>query len=156
MLRVCEWLGDSWIGIAIREAKWGFAVMEMLHLLALALFGGALLVTGLRVFGFFLSEQRPSVMTRDLGSILIGSFAAMILSGILLFMDGPLRYYGNAAFRVKLSLIAAAAATAFVTHMIGRRAPAGPAAPLSMKAVTALSLTLWLSAGIAGRLIAIL
>jgi hypothetical protein len=156
LLRLCEWLGNSWLGTAIRQSKWGFATIEMAHLLALALLGGALLVTGLRVFGIFLKEQTVGEMTWDLRWLLLGSFAAMIVSGFLLFMDGPLRYYANGAFRVKLALILGAAVTALITHLIGRGESAAQIAPISMKAMASLSLTLWLAAGLAGRIIGVL
>jgi hypothetical protein len=45
LLEACNRLGTTWIGTAIRESQWGFALIEMVHLLALALLGGALLVT---------------------------------------------------------------------------------------------------------------
>jgi hypothetical protein len=156
LLTMCGWLGDSWIGTAIRQSKWGFAVIEMVHLLALALLGGAILVTGLRVFGFFFKKQPPGEIARDLRLPLTGSFAVMIVSGVLLFMDGPPRYYGNVAFRVKLLLILGASVTTFMVYLIGVGARPHQTVPISMKAMASLSLLLWLSAGIAGRVIGVL
>jgi hypothetical protein len=156
LLEACKWLEASWLGTAIRESKWGFALIEMVHLLALALLGGALLITGLRVWGFLFKEQRPGAITRDLGWLLVGSFAAMLVSGILLFADGPLRYFGNAAFRVKLLLIVGAATTGLLTHLLGVRGQIGQSASTVMKAMALLSCTLWLGAGIAGRVIGVL
>lgn len=156
LLRACQWLETTWISTTIRNSKWDFALIEMVHLLALAVLGGALLVTGLRVLGFLFKAQRPGGMTRDLGRVLVGSFAAMIVSGILLFADGPLRYYGNAAFRVKLLLIVGASVTGLMTHLIGIRSKAADTVPTGMKAMALLSLTLWLGAGIAGRVIGVL
>ena len=156
LLDACKWLETSWIGTGIRESKSGFAVIEMAHLLTLALLGAALLVTGLRVWGFVLKEQPPAAITRDLGCVLAGSFAAMIVSGILLFADGPLRYYANAAFRVKLLLIVGASVTGLLTHLIGIRRTVVQRVPAVMKAMVLLSWTLWLGAGIAGRVIGVL
>jgi hypothetical protein len=156
LLSACEWLGHSWVGTTIRDSKWGFAVIEMVHLMALALLGGALLVTGLRLFGFFLGGQPPGIITRDLGRVLIGALTAMIVSGILLFADGPLRYYDNGAFRVKLLLLLAASATAWAAHLIAVRAQSSPAVSTTLKITTLVSLLLWLGVGIAGRVIGIL
>jgi hypothetical protein len=156
LLQACEWLDHSQLGTAIRESKWGFAGIEMVHLLALALLGGALAVTGLRVFGFLFRDRRPSVITGDLAGLLMGSFAALILSGLLLFADGPLRYYGNSAFRVKLILIAGAALASGLTHVIGLKSKPRETPPRAMKFATLLSLALWLAVGIAGRVIGVL
>ena len=143
------------MGTAIRESQWGFALIEMVHLLSLALLGGALLVTGLRLWGFLFKEERPGAITRDLGRLVLGSFVAMVVSGVLLFADGPLRYYGNGAFRFKLWLIAGAVMTGLLTHLMGVRGKV-VAAPTAMKAMALLSLILWLGAGIAGRVIGVL
>jgi hypothetical protein len=159
LLEACRWLEASRIGTAIRDSQWGFALVEMVHLLALAVLGGSLLVTGLRVWGFLFQVQRPGAATRDLGWLLAGSFAAMLASGLLLFADGPLRYYANPAFRVKLLLIAGAVVTGLLTHLIGIRDTAvdgATKAPKAMKAMALLSCALWLGAGIAGRVIGVL
>jgi len=145
LLQACEWLGHSSIGTAIRTSKWDFALIEMVHLLALALFGGTLLVSALQSFGVIFKGSPPGAIARDLRNAQLASLLAMIVSGILLFADGPLRYYGNAAFRVKLLLIAAAVLTGLVNRSRGEA-----------RFATLVSATLWLGAGIAGRVIGVL
>ena len=156
LLEACKWLEASRIGTGIRESQWGFALIEMVHLLSLALLGGALLVTGLRAWGFLFKEERSGAITRDLGWVVLASFAAMLVSGFLLFASGPMRYYGNAAFRVKLVLIASAVVTGLLTHLMGIRGEGVETPPIAMKAMALLSLTFWLGAGIAGRVIGVL
>jgi hypothetical protein len=156
LLGACKWLETTWVSTTIRHSTWGFAVIEMVHLLALALLGGAILVTGLRVFGLLFKEQRPDTITRDLGWVLVGSVAAMIVSGMLLFAEGPLRYYANIAFRAKLLLIVGATVAGLVTHLVGIRGKSLQTTSTAMKAMALLSWTLWLGAGIAGRVIGVL
>lgn len=156
VLQACEWLKATALSRALREAKWGFALIEMVHLLALALLGGALLILGLRVFGVILTGQSLESTVRDLGRIVKLSLIAMLISGFLLFADGPLRYYGNAAFRIKLSLIGAALVCVIVIRHFTRTAGTRTIAPRRLKIATALSLTLWLGAAVAGRMIGVL
>jgi hypothetical protein len=156
LLEVCEWLGNSAVGTGMRNSKWGFALVEMVHLVALALLGGTLFASVLQVFGVILRGTPPGAIARDLGRARLASLTAMIVSGILLFADGPLRYYGNAAFRLKLLLIAGALLTARLSHLLGSRSSRLASAPMAMKAATLLSLALWLGAGIAGRVIGVL
>jgi hypothetical protein len=144
LLEACEWLESSWVGTAIRESKWGFALVEMVHLLALALLGGMLLVSALQSFGMIFKGSPPGAVSRDLARPQFASLAVMIVSGVLLFSDGPLRYYGNAAFRAKLVLMIGAILTSSLSYLTGA------------KAATLLSLCLWLSVGIAGRVIGVL
>lgn len=155
LLQACEWLGSSWLGTLIRNSKWGFALIEMVHLLALALLGSTLLVSTLQSLGILFKGTAPGAIFRDLRRVRIASLAAMIVSGILLFADGPLRYYGNAAFRVKLLLIGGAVLTGALSHYIGSGSTQREW-PASAKAATLLSLTLWLDAGVAGRVVGVL
>jgi hypothetical protein len=155
LLQACEWLDTSWIGATIRNSKWGFALIEMVHLLALALFGGTLLVSALQWLGIIFKESPRGAISRDLWRATTASLSAMFVSGILLFADGPLRYYANAAFRAKLLFIGGAALTGVLRHCIGfgstqRKWPA------AAKAATLLSLTLWLGSAVAGRVIGVL
>jgi hypothetical protein len=144
LLEACEWLESSWVGTAIRHSKWGFALVEMVHLLALALLGGMLLVSALQSFGIISKGSPPGAISRDLARPQLTSLAVMIVSGLLLFSDGPLRYYGNAAFRVKLVLMAGAILTSSLSYLTGA------------KSAILLSLCLWLGVGIAGRVIGVL
>jgi uncharacterized protein DUF6644 len=156
LLQSCEWLEHTWVSTTIRHSQWGFALIEMVHLVALALLGGALLVTGLRIFGVILRDQRPAVITRDLSCLILVSLLGLILSGTLLFSEGPLRYYANAAFRMKLVLLGLALVSTATTRLIAKRYSSAQAIPAPVRTMTALSLMLWLGVGIAGRVIGIL
>jgi hypothetical protein len=41
------WLGQTGLGTFMRESTWGFAIVETIHLLGLAVLGGAVLVGNL-------------------------------------------------------------------------------------------------------------
>jgi hypothetical protein len=122
----------------------------------LALLGGTLFASGLQVFGVILKGTPPGAIARDLGRAQLASLTAMIVSGILLFADGPLRYYGNVAFRLKLLLIVGALLTTLSGHWVRAQSSRLASAPMVVKAATLLSLVLWLGAGIAGRIIGVL
>jgi hypothetical protein len=156
LFEACEWLKATRLSLLLRESKWGFALIEMMHLLALALLGGALLILGLRIFGVILKSQALAGTVRDLGRIITLSLLAMLISGFLLFTEGPLRYYGNGAFRVKLLLIAAAVVSAIGIHRFAQDHATLTVAPNRLKIVAALSFTFWLGAAVAGRLIGVL
>ena len=42
LLRLCHWLGRTHLGLFMRNSTYAFAVVEIGHLLALAVFGGAI------------------------------------------------------------------------------------------------------------------
>jgi hypothetical protein len=156
LLEACNWLKSTWLSTLIRESKWGFAAVEMGHLVSLALLGGALLILSLRAFGLILAHQPLAATLNDLRKLIGASFLAMLATGALLFADGPLRYYGNAAFRVKLLLIGAAILFGGKTLRYARRFQGMAAPPAAMKFTATLSTTLLLGAAIAGRVIGVL
>jgi cytochrome b subunit of formate dehydrogenase len=80
----------------------------------------------------------------------------MLITGALLFADGPLRYFGNAAFRVKLLLIGAAVLFGLGALRLAHHYRHMTVAPLGMKITAAVSLTFFLGAAIAGRVIGVL
>jgi hypothetical protein len=126
------------------------------HLVALAVLGGALLILGLRVFGLILIHQQLEATLRDLRRLISLSFLAMLVTGTLLFADGPLRYYGNAAFRLKLLLVGAAVLFGLIALRFARLYQEQTVAPLEMQVTTAVSLTFFLGAAVAGRVIGVL
>jgi hypothetical protein len=156
LLEACDWLKSTWLSTLIRESKWGFATVEMGHLVSLALLGGALLTLALRVFGTILEDQPLAATARDLQRLLGIAFLGLLTTGMLLFADGPLRYYGNGAFRVKLLLIGAAVLFGWRTLSYARRFQDVTVLPIEMKFTTAASLTLFLGAAVAGRVIGVL
>lgn len=49
MLDICKWLTDTNLGTALRESEVMFPVVETVHVLAIALSGGAALILDLRL-----------------------------------------------------------------------------------------------------------
>lgn len=149
-------LGQSPIGHAMQASKWDFALVEMVHLLALALLGGAVLVVDLRLLGIVLKGESARLIGRDLGRVLIGSLLAMVLTGVALLSEEAGKCYLSPAFRWKMALLAAAVAFYFTLHRraLLRTDHSGPT--LWSRTAALISLTLWLGVGIAGRAIGLL
>jgi hypothetical protein len=76
MLTWFEWLEHSWLGTAVNNSTWAFAVIEAGHLLALAALGGAILVVDLRLLGFGLKEERISYVGQTAQPWLLGGLTA--------------------------------------------------------------------------------
>jgi hypothetical protein len=150
-----QWLAGTRISTAMGGSKWAFALVEMVHLLSLAMLGGTVLMVDLRLLGLRLRRRPADEVARELSPLTWVSLAVLVASGILLVIDGPLRYYGNAAFRLKMLLLVGAVAFSFTLHR--RVVRFGSDRVTAQARVTAvLSLALWLSVGLAGRAIGFL
>jgi len=140
LLPIFQWLVHAPEFAWVRDSKWGFAVVEMVHLLALAALGGAVLLADLGVLGVGLRRRDVG---RDLSPLFVWSLTVMVISGALLIAAEPMKCYYHPAFRLKMVLLAIAVLFAFTVR---RRA-------IESKVAAVSSLSLWLSVGLAGRAI---
>jgi hypothetical protein len=143
LLPVFQWLVNAPEFAWVRDSKWGFAVVEMVHLVALAGLGGAVLLSDLSVLGVGLKQRD---LARQLSPVFVWSLIGMVISGALLIAAEPMKCYYHPAFRLKMVLLAIAVIFAFTVR---RRA-------VDSKLAAVLSLSLWLSVGLAGRAIGFL
>ncbi len=154
-LPIFQWLAGTRLSAAMAASKWAFATVEMVHLLSLALLGGTVLMVDLRLLGLRLRRRPADEVARELSPFSAVSLVVLVISGVFLVIDGPLRYYANAAFRLKMLLLAAAVIFSLTMHR--RVIRSGSDRVTTEARVTAVvSLALWLSVGLAGRAIGFL
>jgi hypothetical protein len=136
---VLRWIEQTSLSSVIRQSDWTVMALEAVHLLGLALLGGAAVIATLRHADIplrtFVRELRPVALT---------GFALMALSGSLIALSMPFKYFNNAAFQWKMLLLVCAVISTL--WLAGR-----PSRVLAL-----LSLILWLSVGFSGRLIGFL
>jgi hypothetical protein len=153
ILHLFRWLGHTHLSVAMRNSKWGFAIVEMVHLLGLAALGGSILIVDLRLLGIGMRRQSVPGIAKELSPILFASLGTMLGSGLLLMTAFPTKYYFSPAFRLKMILLVLAVVFYFTLHLkVVRRSP--EAAPSGWSRIAAvISLALWLGVGLAGRAI---
>jgi hypothetical protein len=108
LLPFFQWCEATTLGTAIRETTWAFAVIESVHLLALCVIGGAVLVVDLRLLGLGLRRQRVQDLARDAQPWLNYSLAVMLLTGTGLFLSEPTKCYYSTPFWFKMTSLALA------------------------------------------------
>jgi hypothetical protein len=151
LLPFFEWCEATLVGEAVRRSHWLFPVVESVHLLGLALLGGALLVVDLRLLGFGLTRHTASELARDAQPWLIGSILVMIGTGIPLFLSEAVKCYHNDAFWVKITTLPVAMAFTFTVRRRVALGDTGRRSRVWSAAVGVASLALWLTVGAAGR-----
>jgi uncharacterized protein DUF6644 len=146
-----EWIAASTLGQAISGSRWAFAVIESVHLLALAMIGGAVLIVDLRLLGFGLRDQPLDRVARDAWPWFIGSWVVMIVSGVLLFVSEPQKLYFSTPFFWKMIFLLLGSLFAVTVRRKVTMAGDGRTHPVVMKLVGLVSLLLWFGVGSAGR-----
>ena len=151
---VFQWLERTSLSVAINESLWAFAVVEAIHLVALAVIGGAVLVVDLRLLGLAFQEQRVGDVARVAQPWFVWSLAAMLLTGFVLFLSlAASKYYVHDYFWVKMYFLAGAMLFSFLIRqrvIMGDDARANSALG---KVVAIISLFLWSGVGFAGKAI---
>lgn len=144
-----EAIEATWLGSTIKQSVWLFPAIEAVHLLGLALLGGAVLMLDLRLLGWGLVSPTPAALERQARPWAWAGLVVLIMTGGLLFTSETLKLYGNPSFWLKMSaLLAALAYTAAVRNPVARRTTV---VGLRSRLVAAGSLLLWLTVAVAGR-----
>ena len=150
LLPFFEWCESLWLGQFIVNSNWLFPVIEAVHLLALSMLGGAVLIVDLRLMGVGLKSRSASELWRAARPWMIGAIAAMILTGVPLFLSEPIKLYYSDSFWVKMTTLPIAIAFAFTVRSRVTADAVGNTTRRQLL-VGALSITLWVVVAAAGR-----
>ena len=158
LLSFFEWLAHTRASVAMAESILAFPIVESVHVLTLCLFLGLASILDLRLLSLVMREVPVSeVVTRLLPWITAG-FVVMVISGVLTFLNAPVRYYQNIFFRIKIGALVLAGVNVWVFHSgIWRTVSEWDRhaiAPFRARLAAILSLVLWACIVVAGRMIA--
>ncbi|HEY8521853.1 MAG TPA: DUF6644 family protein [Gammaproteobacteria bacterium] len=147
----------SGLGEWMRTSLKAMPVVESIHVMALALVFGTILIVDLRLLGFA-STRRP--FTRVSGELLKLTWAGFIVSvitGAMMFTANATTYYDNTAFRLKLLALLAAGVNMAVFHLWTMRNVSAwdkdAVPPVPARAAGALSIAIWVAVIVCGRVI---
>jgi cellobiose-specific phosphotransferase system component IIC len=149
----CVWCSNSFFGHGVRSSVWLFPAIEIIHLLALGVLGGAILIINLRLLGFRFRDEPVSNLARELQPWMTVSLAIMLVSGFFLFSSEAEKLYGNWAFRAKMISLALAILFTFTFYRKVTLSEEKQMSPIWSKAAAVFSLMLWAGVGLAGRAI---
>jgi hypothetical protein len=144
-------LENSAVGAAVRDSLWLFPVVEVFHLIGLAVIGGTILVVDFRLLGLGLRGHPVSRLARDVQPWVIGSLAVMFLSGVPLFLSEATKCYYSFAFWTKMTALLLAIIFTLTVRRRVSFAPDGRFSPASYRAVALTSIALWSTVGWGGR-----
>ena len=152
---ILHWIRETWLGATVRQSRWLFASGETLHFIGLSLMVGSLLIVDLRLLGFIRKIPIRSAI-KFLPFAIVG-FVINLATGVLFFAADPHMYWPNPAFKLKMGLILLAGLNALVFTVMEQRRVLTLGDDESTGAFTkvtaGLSLGLWLSVLLLGRLL---
>ncbi len=142
------------VGETIRHSAALIALLEIIHLIGLALLLGTILMVDLSLLGHGIGRHPVSRIARELSNWTMAGLAIMLVSGPLILSSEAVKCYSTPAFWIKMALLAIAVAFHFTVHRkVALAEPPSPRA--SARVVAGVSLALWFGVALAGKGIAI-
>jgi hypothetical protein len=153
LLPFIAWCDQMWLGTVIRKSTWLFPAIETVHLLALAMLLGTIVLVDLCAFGIILRRPGISQVAGELSKWTLTALAIMLTTGILLFLSEATKCYDSPPFHVKMICLLLALAYQFTIYRKVIGSPSTRVASLKTRLAAGVSLALWFGVALAGRAI---
>jgi len=143
---------------AFRESGYVYPIVMATHLTCIAVFGGLILATDLRLLGLALTDMPIADVVNGLRNWKRLGFVIMVTMGLLLGLSEMDKYYGNPYFQIKMFLILMIGVHAIVFRPRVYNNPEAldraPQIPRVAKTAAICSLVIWIAIPCLGRWIA--
>jgi hypothetical protein len=157
LLSVFQWLQQTDFATALRESALVYPTVMATHLTGMALFGGMIFLTDLRILGIAMRGTPVSDVVNQLRPWKYVGLLLTATCGIMLAWAKAEFYYHNPYFWTKLALLMLVAVHALIFRKSVYKNTAeldrAPVMPTNAKVAAWLSLVLWISILSMGRLI---
>jgi hypothetical protein len=139
----------------LRNSRWTYATVNASHIVGIALLFGAIVPLDLRLMGCWRSVPIHTI-ARILVPVAAGGLVLAIAAGLLLFATRATEYALLTLFWVKLGLIGCGIANALLLRMASQweTSQAATGTPPRLRAAGAISIGVWLSVIVCGRMLA--
>jgi hypothetical protein len=153
---ILEKIESTDLSIAIREGGLPYPIIGGIHLLSIALFGGMVLVTNLRLLGWGMERRPVSDVMQQLRPWKWIGFVVVTVTGLLLAWAEPIRLYKSPSFWIKSALLVLLGVHALVFRrdIYGNSLALDKHLTPKAKLAAACSMILWAGLVISGRWIA--
>jgi hypothetical protein len=144
LLPAFEWLEASPIGVFVKDKAATFAIIEAVHLIALALLGAAVLSADLRLL---------NVVMRDVPSNSVTDQALLVLlvTGFFMLAGVATKCYHNPFYWAKMITLGIGIVFVFAIRAPLLRKPHAELRPLTLRLMALASMTIWFIVASSGR-----
>jgi hypothetical protein len=151
LLPLFQWSEESGLGRMVRESVWAFALIESVHLLALATLGGAVLLVDLRMLNLGLRQRPVRELASEAMPFARAGLIILIISGLALFASEAVKCYYSTPFWVKMTALAGAIAFTYAVRNRVALSDDTKYSATARGAVAAVSVLLWFVVAASGR-----
>ena len=151
-----EWMQGLALSAFFLESVWPTPIVQCIHLLAVSVFAGALLLVDLRLLGTGLTMASIPQVARAAQPWLVGSFGVLVLTGIPQMTSTAMKQYYSPFFWWKMQAVFVGLVVTFLIRRHIASKEEGHYGPVWPKVVGVTSIALWTSVTIGARLIGLL
>ena len=156
LLPFFQWMVGIPLSAYFLDHTWAAPIVQVIHLVAVAVFVGALGIVDIRLIGRGLMSRPLADIARDAQPWLIGAFVVLFVTGLPSLTSTALKQYYSPFFWWKMEALVIAVIFTFTVRrrtVLTDEARLGPVWP---KVVGITSLGLWTSVTIGARLIGLM
>jgi len=139
------------IGQFVKDKGATFASIEAVHLLALAVLGGAVFAADLRLLNVVLRDVQSKTVTDNAQKWFTGALIVMLITGFFMVSGVAVKCYHNFYFWVKMSALASGIVFAYFIRKPLLNGDHNRLKPITLKLVALASLSLWFIVAASGR-----
>ena len=151
VLAFFEWF-DATLLADVSKAYGGvFAVVQMFHLLALALLGGSVLVGDLRLLNVLMTNVSSNVVVEQTQRLFNVALTVIVASGIFMSAAVAMKLYYNDMFWAKMASLAVGVIFVYAIRRPLLRQNHETLSSSTLKAVAAASIVIWFTVAACGR-----
>jgi hypothetical protein len=151
LLHFFQWCDATMIGEFIRARTWVFPVIETIHILAMTVLFGSIILVDLRLMNIGMKKESVPLLAQALNPYLQSGICVMLVTGILLFLSEAMKAYSNSGFHFKIIMLGLALVFQYTLWPAVTRKDKVSAGAGWLTGI--LSLGLWFSVGVGGRAI---
>ena len=146
-----EWLDESFLA-SISKAYGGlFAVVQMFHLLALALLGGMVLVSDLRLLNVVMRDVPSEEVAANTNKFFDIAVWMLLASGIFMSSAVAMKLYYNEMFWAKMSALAAGLLFVYLIRRPLLRHDHATIGVWTLRSIAVSSMLVWFTVAACGR-----
>lgn len=151
LLFIFEWLDTSFLATISKAYGGVFAVVQMFHLAALAVMGGMVLASDLRLLGVLLKDVPADNVMANTNRWFDYALIVLLVSGVFMSSAVAMKLYYNEMYWAKMSAMFAGIAFVYLIRRPLFKHGIDQVSPFALKVIAISSIIIWFTAAACGR-----
>lgn len=151
LLFLFEWLDTSFLASMSKAYGGVFAVVQMFHLAALAVMGGMVLASDLRLLGVLLRDIPADTVMTNTNRWFDYSLIVLLVSGVFMSSAVAMKLYYNEMFWAKMISLFAGIAFVYLIRRPLFKHGVEEISPMAIKIIAISSIIVWVTVAASGR-----